>query len=102
MVRETLGQVLQLNHMQKCLCNCCLKNELRFQAKKESFGTLRVSDWSGDVLAPLGVHTLASGICGGARRELRGIPVSPWMPFKVGQEGTLGDEQHLLGLLSTG
>lgn len=61
MVRETLGQVLQLNHMQKCLCNCCLENELRFQAKKENFGTLRVSGWSGDVLAPLGASHL--GFC---------------------------------------
>lgn len=49
-----------------------------------------------------GLHTLASALCGGARRELRGFSVSPWMSFKVGQEGTLGDEQHLLELLSAG
>lgn len=49
-----------------------------------------------------GLHTLASVLCAGARRELRGFSVSPWVPFKLGQEGTLGDEQHLLELLSAG
>lgn len=85
--------------MQKRLCNCCLANELRFQGKKGEF-------WDTEGVRPVwhlgGLHTLASVLCDGARRELRGFSVSPWMSFKVGQEGTLGDEQHLLELLSAG